>query len=51
MLTVMSVPADVPKDLNVLVHSVVFTFQIWEKDDVKPKHKLHFMSLYLRESR
>lgn len=26
LLTVMSVPADVPRGLNVLVHSVVFTF-------------------------
>lgn len=31
LLTVMSVPAEVPKDLNVLVHSVVFTFQIWKR--------------------
>lgn len=28
LFTVMSVPAEVPRDLNVLVHSVVFTFQI-----------------------
>ncbi len=32
LLTVMSVTADVPKDLNVLVHSEVFTFQTWEKE-------------------
>lgn len=29
LLTVMSVPADVPKGLKVLVHSVVFTFHTW----------------------
>ena len=26
LFTVMSLPADVPRDLNVLVHSEVFTF-------------------------
>lgn len=29
LLTVMSVPADVPRGLKVLVHSVVFTFHTW----------------------
>lgn len=29
LLTVMSVPAEVPKGLKVLVHSVVFMFHTW----------------------
>lgn len=51
LLTVMSVPAEVPRDLNVLVHSVVFTFQIWEKENAKSEvgySALHFMSSLLK---
>jgi len=46
LLTVMSVPAEVPRDLNVLVHSEVFTFQIWQKENTKPEVRyspFHFM--------
>lgn len=32
LLTVMSVPADVPRGLKVLVHSVVFMFQTWDRN-------------------
>lgn len=32
LFTVMSVPAEVPRDLNVLVHSVVFIFQTWTSE-------------------
>lgn len=32
LLTVMSVPADVPRGLKVLVHSVVFMFHTWYRN-------------------
>ncbi len=35
LLTVMSVPADVPRGLKVLVHSVVFMFHTWGSNTVR----------------
>lgn len=35
LLTVMSVPADVPRGLKVLLHSVVFTFHTWPRGKKK----------------
>lgn len=41
LLTVMSVPADVPRGLKVLVHSVVFTFHTWHRFNVREKDVGH----------
>lgn len=46
LLTVMSVPAEVPRDLNVLVHSVVFTFQIWQKENAKLEVRYSALTFY-----
>lgn len=51
LLTVMSVPADVPRGLKVLVHSVVFTFHTWHRFIERRKRRgsrrgIHLMVMF-----